>query len=167
LTKFCPFQYNAFRCPQLMTARTNYQAPWVLHIAVPTLTALVPSRGFGVLVHVSLCVHALLAVPIGVEGTHHAYSLFKSSPADWRGCACLLLCCVLTPLVLVRWSVVWLCNTANRNKYKTLIVVTIGCMEYTDIQWLIAGLLPIISILARGILYNHLHTIVFHLREKI
>ena len=127
-----------------MTARTNYQAPWVLHIAVPTLTALVLSIGFGILVHVSLCVHALLTVP--------AYTLFKSSPADWKSCICLLLCCILTPLVLIRWTVVWLWNTVTRNKYKTLTAVTIGGMDYTDIQWLLASMFPILIIIAKGII---------------
>jgi hypothetical protein len=46
---------------------------------------------------------------------------------------------------------VW--NTVNINKYKTFTVATIGGMDHTDIQWFLAGMLPILSILAKEIIY--------------
>jgi hypothetical protein len=99
-----------------MMGRTNGQASWVLHTALSISIALLLSLGISTV----------------VEGTLQVYYLLQSSPAEWKSCACLLLCCVLTPLVLVRWTVVWVWNTVNRNKYKTLTAATIGGMDHTD-----------------------------------
>ena len=120
-----------------MMGQTNGPASWVLHIAF------------------SITVASLLSLGIStvVECTLQAYHLPQSPLADWKSCACLLLCCILTPLVLVRWTVVWIWNTVNRNKYKSLTAATIWSLDHTDIKWLLAGMLPLLTILAKGITY--------------
>ena len=117
--------------------RSNDQALWVTHAVLSTSIALSLSLGTALV----------------VEGTRQTASLLQSPPVDWKGCTCLLICCVLTPLVLVRWSLLRVWNIGNSNKYKTLTVVTILGMDSTDIKWLLMGMLPSLLILAKGILY--------------
>ena len=127
---------------KLFTIPPNTHPPtsWVTHAVLSTSIALSLSLGTAIL----------------VEGTRQTASLVQSPHADWKGCTCLLICCVLTPLVLARWSVIWLWNIGNSNKYKTLTVVTILGMDSTDIQWLLMGILP-----------NLLITIWIHIRKEI
>ena len=114
------------------TSRILDGSPWVT-IAIPTLLACLLS--------------VVLATTIYAASS--TYAFIACLTANRRGCACLLLCCVLTPLALAKMTLVRSRGLVVNNKYKTFISLTAWGMGSNQCLWLLSTLTP--PIIALGL----------------